>query len=226
MEKKHQRIFIVDDEANVRAVFSDVLRREGYIVKGVKDGSEAIKAIDEESFDLALVDLGMPKMDGIEVLENIKKRKPQISVIIYTGCGSVTTAVAAMRKGAANYLNKPFSPEELKLSIKKALEEAEEHNSIVPPLSSGGRSTLYKPDKNLIKGERIRVTVETTKYRISGKVFVRYDLRLSDLLNETREGFLVLTDVQVFSLTDDAILYEKDFLAVNKNQIVLVSQGH
>lgn len=70
------------------------------------------------------------------------------------------------------------------------------------------------------------MTVETTKYRISGKVFVRYDLRLSDLLNETREGFLVLTDVQVFSLTDNAISYEKDFLAVNKNQIVLISQGH
>lgn len=123
MKKKHQRIFIVDDEANVRAVFSDVLRREGYIVKGVKDGPEAIKAIDEESFDLALVDLGMPKMDGIEVLENIKKRKPQIAVIIYTGHGSVTTAVAAMRRGAADYLNRPFSPEELMFAIKKALEQ-------------------------------------------------------------------------------------------------------
>jgi len=226
MGKNHKRILIIDDEANVRTVFSDVLRREGYIVKAVKNEPEALKAVEEENFDLALVDLRIPKMDGIEILENIKKRKPQIAVIIYTGYGSVTTAVAAMRKGAADYFSKPFSPEELKSSIRKALEGAEEHNSIVPPLSSGGRSTLYKPDKNLIRGERIRVTVETTKYRISGKVFVRYDLRLSDLLNETRKGFLVLTDVQVFSLTDNAILYEKDFLPVNKNQIVLVSEGH
>ncbi|MFQ5836167.1 MAG: response regulator, partial [bacterium] len=84
MEKNAKQILIVDDEANVRVVFSDVLRRESYIVKVAKDGPEAIKAIDEETFDLALVDLRMPRMDGIEVLENIKKRKPQIPVIIYT----------------------------------------------------------------------------------------------------------------------------------------------
>ena len=99
MGEKQKRILIVDDEANVRVVFSDVLRKESYMVKGVKDGPEAIKAIGEETFDLALVDLRMPRMDGIEVLENIKKRKPEIPVIIYTGYGSVTTAVEAMRKG-------------------------------------------------------------------------------------------------------------------------------
>ena len=124
MGEKQKRILIVDDEANVRVVFSDVLRKESYMVKGVKDGPEAIKAIGEETFDLALVDLRMPRMDGIEVLENIKKRKPEIPVIIYTGYGSVTTAVEAMRKGAADYLNKPFSPEDLKSSIRKALERA------------------------------------------------------------------------------------------------------
>ena len=124
MEKKQPRILLVDDEANVRTVFSDVLRKESYIVKAVKDGPEAIKAIDEDNFDLALVDLRMPCMDGIEVLKNIKKRKPQIPVIIYTGYGSITTAVEAMRKGATDYLNKPFSPEDLKSSIRKALERA------------------------------------------------------------------------------------------------------
>ncbi|GAI46014.1 unnamed protein product, partial [marine sediment metagenome] len=82
--------------------------------------------VDEETFDLALVDLRMPCMDGIEVLENIKKRKPQIPVIIYTGYGSITTAVEAMRKGAVDYLNKPFSPDELKSSIRKALEVSKE----------------------------------------------------------------------------------------------------
>jgi len=137
MEKKQKRILLVDDEANVRTVFSDVLRKESYTVKGVKDGPEAIKAIDEETFDLALVDLRMPKMDGIKVLENIKKTKPEIPVIIYTGYGSITTAVEAMRKGAFDYLNKPFSPEELKSSIRKALEGARGQNSILSPLPSG-----------------------------------------------------------------------------------------
>ena len=117
-------ILLVDDEANVRTVFSDVLKRVGYQVKAVEDGHKAIKEVEEKTYNLALVDLRMPKMDGIGVLENIKKRKPEIPVIIYTGHGSITTAVQAMRKGASDYLNKPFSPEELKLSIRKALEEA------------------------------------------------------------------------------------------------------
>ncbi|GAH64199.1 unnamed protein product [marine sediment metagenome] len=125
MGKNSKRILVVDDEANVRTVFSDVLRKENYLVKAVKGAPQALKAIDEESFDLALVDLGRPKTDGIETLENIKKRKPEIAVIIYTGHGSIPTAVAAIRKGATDYLHKPFSPEELKLSIRKALEEAE-----------------------------------------------------------------------------------------------------
>jgi len=125
MGKNHKRILVVDDEANVRTVFSDVLRKENYLVKAVKDAPQALKAIDEENFDLALVDLGRPKTDGIETLENIKKRKPEIIVIIYTGHGSIPTAVAAIRRGATDYLHKPFSPEELKLSIRKALEEAE-----------------------------------------------------------------------------------------------------
>ena len=125
MGKNSKRILVVDDEANVRTVFSDVLRKENYLVKAVKDAPQALKAIDEENFDLALVDLGRPKTDGIETLENIKKRKPEIIVIIYTGHGSIPTAVAAIRRGATDYLHKPFSPEELKLSIRKALEEAE-----------------------------------------------------------------------------------------------------
>ena len=123
MIEKQKYILVVDDEINVRTVFSDILKKEGYYVRGAKDGYEAIKAVDKESFDLVLVDLGMPRMNGIETLENIKKRKPQLQVIIYTEYGSIATAVEAIRKGAVDYLNEPFSPRELKLSIKKALEQ-------------------------------------------------------------------------------------------------------
>ena len=137
MEKRQRRILLVDDEANVRTVFSDILKKESYLVKEAKGGPEAIKAIDEETFDLALVDLRMPNMDGIEVLENIKKRKPEIPVIVYTGYGSITSAVEAMRKGAFDYLNKPFSPQQLKSNIKKALERAGGEKSAVSPLPSG-----------------------------------------------------------------------------------------
>ena len=122
LKSGQKNILVVDDDMSVRTTFSSVLRQEGYRVTAVKNGYEAIKAIDEESFDLALVDLRMPGMDGIEVLEKIKTRRPQTRVIIFTGYGSITTAVEAMRKGATDYLNKPFSPHELKAGVKKALE--------------------------------------------------------------------------------------------------------
>jgi len=122
LKSGQKNILVVDDDMSVRTTFSSVLRQEGYRVTAVKNGYEAIKAIDEESFDLALVDLGMPGMDGIEVLEKIKSRRPETRVIIFTGYGSITTAVEAMRKGATDYLNKPFSPEELKAGVKKGLE--------------------------------------------------------------------------------------------------------
>ncbi|MBA7651880.1 Transcriptional regulatory protein ZraR [subsurface metagenome] len=121
LKSEPESILVVDDDIGVRTIFSSFLKKEGYRVTAVKDGSEAIKAIDEGSFALALVDLRMPWLDGIEVLESIKNRKPQIPVIIYTGSGSVATAVEAMRKGAADYLIKPFSRNELKASAKKAL---------------------------------------------------------------------------------------------------------
>ena len=122
IKSDQKNILVVDDDKSVRTTFSSVLRKEGYRVTAVENGYEAIKAIDEESFDLALVDLRMPGLDGIEVLEKIKSRRPQTRVIIFTGYGSITTAVEAIRKGATDYLNKPFSPPELKAGVKKALE--------------------------------------------------------------------------------------------------------
>ena len=122
LKSDQKNILVVDDDMRVRTIFSSILRKEGYRVTSVKDGYETIKAIDEESFDLALVDLRMPGLDGIQVLERVKSRRLQTRVIIYTGYGSVEDAVEAMRKGAADYLTKPFSPNELALSVKKALE--------------------------------------------------------------------------------------------------------
>lgn len=124
LKSDQKNILVVDDDTGVRTVFSSILRKEGYRVTAVKNGYEAIKVIDEESFDLALVDLRMPGLDGIQVLERIRSRRPQTRVIIYSAYGSVEDAVEAMRKGAADYLNKPFSPNELEVSVKKALEKS------------------------------------------------------------------------------------------------------
>ncbi len=124
LKSDQKNILVVDDDTGVRTVFSSILRKEGYRVTAVKNGYEAIKVIDKESFDLALVDLRMPGLDGIQVLERIRSRRPQTRVIIYSAYGLVEDAVEAMRKGATDYLNKPFSPNELELNVKKALEKS------------------------------------------------------------------------------------------------------
>ncbi|MEO0106352.1 MAG: sigma-54 dependent transcriptional regulator, partial [candidate division WOR-3 bacterium] len=91
--------------------------------KAVEDGKRAIEEVELNEWDVALVDLKMPKMDGIEVLREIRKIKPDIPVIIITGHGTVDTAVLAMKEGAADYIMKPFNPDEIDIIIKKLLEQ-------------------------------------------------------------------------------------------------------
>jgi DNA-binding NtrC family response regulator len=126
LQSGSKNILVVDDDMSVRTIFSSILRREGYRVTTAKDGYEAIKAVNQESFNLALVDLKMPGLDGIQVLEKIKSTRPQTRVIIYSGFGSVEDETEAISKGAIDYLTKPFSANKLKVRVKRALENDRE----------------------------------------------------------------------------------------------------
>jgi len=107
------KILVIDDEDIVRISISRALAPEGYEIKTVKDGSEGMKQLEQEEFDLVLTDLKMPNMDGIEVLSNIKNRWPKTDVVIVTGYQTVETAVKAIKLGAADYIEKPFTPDSL-----------------------------------------------------------------------------------------------------------------
>jgi DNA-binding NtrC family response regulator len=107
------KILVIDDEDIVRISVSRALAPEGYEIKTVKDGSEGMKQLEQEEFDLVLTDLKMPNMDGIEVLSNIKNRWPKTDVVIVTGYQTVETAVKAIKLGAADYIEKPFTPDSL-----------------------------------------------------------------------------------------------------------------
>lgn len=113
------RILVVDDEAIMRSSLTDWLKEDGYDVLAVGDGYTAIDRIKEEEWDLAVVDLKMPKMDGLEVLKRFHEMKPGLPVVIVTAYATVDTAVLAMKAGAADYVVKPFNPEEISLIIKK-----------------------------------------------------------------------------------------------------------
>ena len=116
------RVLIVDDEKSQRDMLAGSLEKEGYSVATAESGFEAIKLCENEYFEVALIDLKMLGMDGIELLQELKEMNPEIQAIMITAYGSVETAVEAMKLGAYHYVNKPINLDELKLNIKKALE--------------------------------------------------------------------------------------------------------
>jgi len=115
------RILVVDDEDIVRTSCSRTLSPEGYEVRLAKNGAEGLMMASEERFDLVLTDLKMPDMDGIEVLRIIKEKWPETAVIIVTGYQTVDTAVKAIKLGAYDYIEKPFTPDALITAVTEAL---------------------------------------------------------------------------------------------------------
>jgi two-component system response regulator HydG len=119
---ERSRILVVDDEESHRIMLRAVLQEEGYEVSEASDGTEAVKAVEQEPFDLILLDIRMRTMDGIEALGEIRKISPLVPVLIMTAYASVKTAVEALKAGAFEYLTKPLDIDELKVLIEKALE--------------------------------------------------------------------------------------------------------
>lgn len=117
-------ILIVDDELAICRSCRDVLTGENYGVDFALSAKEAIALIEKKSYDLILTDLKMPEIDGIGLLEHIKKNDPDIPVIVITAYATVETAVEAMRKGACDYISKPFSSAELRMAVEQALEKS------------------------------------------------------------------------------------------------------
>jgi DNA-binding NtrC family response regulator len=116
------RILVVDDEEIVTRSCLRILGGGDYAVECAQDGLEALKKIDEDPYDIVILDIMMPRMDGMEVLRRVKESHPDIDVIMVTGLSQIDTAVQSMKLGAFDYLPKPFDPDELKLVVKRAVE--------------------------------------------------------------------------------------------------------
>ncbi len=119
------KILVVDDEAIVRESLGDWLKDAGYQVFTAESGHEALEVIEREKPGIMITDLVMPGMDGIELMKRAKASQPGIEVIIITAYASIPTAIAAMREGAYDYIEKPFCPERAELLIKKLSEHRE-----------------------------------------------------------------------------------------------------
>jgi len=116
------RILVVDDEEKVRDAFSEFLTTEGFEVATASDGEVAQRMLDEDVFDVTLIDMNMPKVDGMAVLKHLVDRDPEAVGIILTGYASIRNAVEAMKAGAYDYLSKPVKMEEVALVIRRAME--------------------------------------------------------------------------------------------------------
>jgi len=125
------KILAIDDEHNIRHLIESEFTLEGYEVKTAKDGQEGLKLLDNQAFDVVLLDIKLPRMNGIEVLRRLKKKSPSTEVLMITGYGDIKTAVESLKLGAREYITKPFKLDELLGLVERA---------ITDPSNGGGGS--------------------------------------------------------------------------------------
>jgi nitrogen regulation protein NR(I) len=119
------RILIVDDERNLRRVLAAHLKREGWDVEEAADGAEALNRLAQGAWSLVITDLKMPNLDGLGLLERAATRYPDLPIVLITAHGTIETAVSAMKRGAFDYITKPFDQDELLAVVRKALATGE-----------------------------------------------------------------------------------------------------
>jgi DNA-binding NtrC family response regulator len=123
MSAPQASILIVDDELSVRDSLEHWFRRDGYRAASARDGEEALRRLEADRWDLVIIDMKMPGMDGLELQRRIRAQDPDAVTLILTAYGSVETAVTALKEGAFDYVNKPIDPDELSHIVRKALEQ-------------------------------------------------------------------------------------------------------
>lgn len=123
---KHARILVIDDDESVRKVLVAALEHEGYVVDTAERGSEAVGKSHENFYNLALIDIRLPDMEGTRLLSEMRETVPKMVKIIITGYPSVPNAIEAVKQGADDYLVKPFNMENVLDTIKQRLRKQQE----------------------------------------------------------------------------------------------------
>jgi len=159
----NKTVMVVDDEESILDAVTDILEDEGFRVKVARDGQTALAGIRDELPNIVLLDIWMPGMDGIEVLEAVKSEWPFLPVVIMSGHGTIETAVKAIKLGAYDFIEKPLGYEELVMTIKNAIRfaELEDENAVLRQMVTPSRElTGESPAMQSLK-EQIRVVAPT-----------------------------------------------------------------
>src|SRR4029078_1274457 len=117
------RVLVVDDEKFIRDILADFLGMEGYVVRTAEDGAAALNELTQAHYDMVISDLKMTAIGGIELLDAISTTAPQALTVIMTGFGTVETAIDAMKRGAYDYILKPFKVEEVIHVVQRGIEK-------------------------------------------------------------------------------------------------------
>jgi two-component system KDP operon response regulator KdpE len=160
---RQQNILVVDDEAPMRKLLSNNLKARGYSVQSAADGSEALKLIDERTFDLLLIDVKMPGPNGLQVVEAVR-RDAEIPILIMSGLRRESDVVEAFNRGADDYLSKPFGIAELLARVKALLRRA-------TPASRGPQLRVYRHGGLEIDFEARRAKLDGVVVPLTGREF-------------------------------------------------------
>jgi signal transduction histidine kinase len=209
------RILVVDDEKEIREFLSKALTRiAGFHVEVAEDGDDALKKIEQDKLDLILTDLKMPKMDGLRLITEIAKTKPEILTILMTGHGTIDSALDAMKRGASDYLTKPINLDELVLRIQKVLDEKQRFVSMKEYITQLETANQELKRVDEIKSEFVSVAsheLRTPLATIKNAVQLVLKGKAGEI-NETQDNFLTMAEKNINRLTN--IL--NDFLDLSK----------
>jgi response regulator RpfG family c-di-GMP phosphodiesterase len=174
LQEESPRVLVVDDEKVIREILSDFLTMEGYVVRTVENGEVALQELERRSYNLVISDLKMPGMGGLELLEHIGELKQNVLTVIMTGFGTVETAIEAMKKGAYDYILKPFKIEEVVHIVERGL------------------------DRQRLQAENIRLKEAVSLYKVSEAI--AQSLSLDTVLDLILDAVLVEAEADVATL--------------------------
>jgi DNA-binding response OmpR family regulator len=193
-ELRKARILLIDDDDLVLESYKAILAKEGYKVVALRSGEEALELLRKEKYDLILADLMMEGIDGLAVLKEARKLNPQVIVVIVTGFESMENAIQAMREGAYDYLPKPCTEIDLKMTVQRGLEKqkmerkllAMERLSAITDTAFQTSCEINTPIESIIKELKTLLQGKPLKKetREGLEVILKEALRIKDVMNQ------------------------------------------
>lgn len=201
-----ETILVIDDDAFIRELLSEFLTKQGYKVLLAESGDKALEMLEPGTVQVALIDLKMPGIDGVETMKGIKTRDAGVLIILMTGYPSIESAVEALRNGAYDYVIKPFKLNELKATIEHAINEQtirEEINDL--------KLKINQMEDDLKKYQHLDELIRRSPHPVTVKKIAETYGRKASSAGEIRTPELIEQVRQLGALKEQGVLSEEEF---------------